>query len=191
MAEIYGYRSLRPRIHENTFLAPGAMLIGDIELAEGVSIWYNTTLRADVNSIRVGRYTNIQDNTIVHEDSGRGTGREDGLPTVLGDYVTVGHGSILHACVVEDYCLIGMGAILLDGVVVGRGSVVGAGALVTKNTKIPPFSVVVGSPARVVRTLPMEDIDERMDQAMHYYRLSQEHRLECCREPLKERNERE
>jgi carbonic anhydrase/acetyltransferase-like protein (isoleucine patch superfamily) len=185
MAEIYSYRGIWPRIHENTYLAPGVILAGDIELAEGVSIWHNATLRADVNAIRIGRYTNIQDNAILHEDSGRGTGLEDGLPTLVGDYVTVGHGAILHACTIEDYCLIGMGAILLDGVVIGRGSVLGAGALVTKNTVIPPFSVVLGSPARIIRTLSEDTIPERIDQAMHYHHLSQEHRRESGCGPQK------
>lgn len=175
MANCFPYHGIMPRLGENVFLAPGSVLVGDITLGDGVSIWHNTTLRADVNRIEIGRMTSIQDNSVVHEDSGRGSGLKGGLPTIIGSFVTIGHANILHACTIEDYCLVGMGSILMDGSFIGRGSVIGAGALVTKKMVIPPFSVVLGSPARIVDTLPEESISKRLEQANHYYSLAQEH----------------
>ena len=178
MGRCFSYHGVMPKLGEKVFLAHGSVLIGDIKLSDCVSIWYNVTLRADVNKISVGYMSSIQDNSVIHEDSGRGSGITGGQPTIVGDYVTVGHGCILHACVVEDCCLIGMGATILDGAVIGKGSVVGAGALVTKNMKIPPFSLVVGVPAKVVKTFDENTIDERISQAKHYFALSQEYLLE-------------
>lgn len=182
MKQLYPYRGKTPTVDESAFIAPGAVLVGDVTVGEGSSIWYNVTIRADVNPVVIGKHSNIQDASIVHEDSGRGTGLRDGLPTVVGDYVTVGHGVILHACRLEDYCLVGMGATVMDGVVVGKGSVIGAGALVTKGTVIPPYSVVMGFPAKVVKTLSPDTLAERLDQAEHYMRLAAEHKgyIEEC-----------
>ena len=173
---VYPYEGVTPEIEEGVLLCPGAMVVGRVKIGEGSSVWYNAVIRGDVHNVEIGRYTSIQDGTVIHEDSGRGIGLEGGLPTVVGDYVTVGHGVILHACRVEDYALIGMGAILMDGAVIGKGSVVGAGALVTKNTVVPPFSVVLGSPGKVVRTLPESSLDQRREQAMHYHSLAADHR---------------
>lgn len=175
MGNLLAYQGKLPVVGEDVFIAPGAVLVGDIVIGKGSSIWYNAVLRADVNRIRIGCYTNIQDNCTVHEDSGRGSGREGGLPTIIGDYVTVGHNSIVHACTVEDYCLIGMGAILLDGSVIGTGSVIGAGAVVTKNMVIPPFSVVLGIPGKIVKTLGESHLPARKEQAEHYYRVAMRH----------------
>ncbi len=173
---VYPYEGVMPQIEPNVLLCPGAMVVGRVKIGEGSSIWYNAVVRGDVHDVRIGRFTSIQDGTLIHEDSGRGSGLENGLPTVVGDYVTVGHGVILHACRVEDYALVGMGAIIMDGAVVGRGAVVGAGALVTKNTVIPPYSVALGSPAKVVKTLPESSLEQRKEQAMHYYGLAAAHR---------------
>ena len=178
---IYPYEGVTPEIEPSVLLCPGAMVIGRVKIGEGSSVWYNAVIRGDVHDVTIGRFTSIQDGAILHEDSGRGSGLEGGLPTEVGDYVTVGHGVILHACRVEDYALIGMGAIIMDGAVVGKGTVVGAGALVTKNTVIPPFSLVLGSPARVVKTLPESSLDQRKEQAVHYHGLAQEH-LKMLRE---------
>ena len=175
MKQLYSFNGHAPSLDPSVFVAPGVLLIGDVTTGEGSSFWYNTVVRADINPVVIGRYSNIQDGCVVHEDSGRNSGKKDGLPTVIGDYVTVGHNVILHACTLEDYSLIGMGAIVMDGVVVGKGSVIGAGALVTKGTVIPPFSVVIGSPARVIRTMDPSSLEERLKQAMHYHRLSLEH----------------
>ncbi|MEG1849884.1 MAG: gamma carbonic anhydrase family protein [Oscillospiraceae bacterium] len=176
MNPFYPYLSHTPVADPDGFIAPGALLIGDVTLAQGVGIWYNSVLRGDVNAIRIGRFSNIQDNSTVHADSGRSGLRADGMPTLIGNYVTVGHGCILHACTIEDGCLIGMGAIVLDGAVIGRGSVIGAGAVITKGTVIPPFSVAVGTPAKVIKTMAESSFAARIEQAEHYYRLAMENK---------------
>lgn len=175
MKQLLPYKGHTPQLDKTVFVAPGALLIGDVTAGEGSSFWYNVTVRADLNRVTIGRFSNIQDGTVIHEDSGRGTGLEDGLPTVIGDYVTVGHNAILHACRVEDYCLIGMGATVMDGAVVGKGAIVGAGALVTKGKIIPPFSLVLGSPAKVVRTFSPATQADRLEHAMMYAELAKEH----------------
>ena len=176
MPKILSFKEKKPSIHPESFVAANAVLIGDLKLAEGANVWYNCTVRADVNYIRIGRFSNIQDNSVVHVESPEVGQNEKGSPTIIGDYVPVGHGCILHACTIEDYALIGMGAIVLDGAVIGKGSIVGAGAVVTKNTVIPPFSLVLGTPGKVVRTLPEESIAERKEHAEGYWRLAQNYR---------------
>ena len=172
MEGIYIYKGISPQIHERSFVAPGARLIGRVKLSECSSVWYNAVLRGDVNRIEVGRFSNIQDNSVVHVDSGRSGVSEDGLATIIGEYVTIGHNCVIHACTIEDCCLIGMGAVILDGAVIGRGSIVAAGAVVTKRTHVPPFSIVAGIPAKIIKMLPDDSIAERLDQAKHYWRLS-------------------
>lgn len=124
------YANFWPKVADTAFVAESADLIGDVTIGEHASVWYHTTLRADINKIVIGDYSNIQDNSCIH--------LADDFGCYVGKYVTVGHGVILHACTVEDNCLIGMGSIILDGAVIGQGSVVGAGALITKGTVIPP-----------------------------------------------------
>lgn len=135
----------RPRLGKGVYIAGGAVVLGDVTLGDFSSIWYNAVLRGDINRIVVGHHTNIQDNAVVH--------LADEFPCRIGSYVTVGHSAIVHACTVGDEVLIGMGAILLDGSVVGRQSIIGAGALVTQGSSIPPGSLVLGAPAKVVRAL--------------------------------------
>ncbi len=138
-----------PQVREASFIAASADIIGQVQVAEDASVWYNTTVRGDVSPISIGQGSNVQDNCCLHVDYELGCH--------IGRYVTVGHSVTLHACTIEDNCLIGMGAIVLDGAVVGHGSIVGAHALVTKNTIIPPHSLVLGSPAKVVKSLPPGD----------------------------------
>jgi carbonic anhydrase/acetyltransferase-like protein (isoleucine patch superfamily) len=133
-----------PRVHPTAWVHDAAVLIGDVELAEDVSVWPTVVLRGDMGSIRIGACSNLQDGTICHDTGGRSV-------TVVGARVTVGHRVILHGCTVEDDCLIGMGAIVMDNAVIGAGSVIGAGALVTAGRVIPAGSMVIGSPAKVVR----------------------------------------
>lgn len=140
-----------PTRHPTAFIAPGASVMGRVTLHEEASVWYGCVLRGDLEPIEIGPQSNIQDLTVVHTDVG--------LPCRIGARVGVGHRAILHGCTVEDDCLIGMGAILLSGVTVGRGSVIGAGALVTEGMVIPPFSLVMGVPGRVVRP-----VDEALAQ---------------------------
>lgn len=149
-----------PRLNNPAFVASCAALIGDVRLEEDSSVWHHATLRADLAPIVIGRGSNIQDNACLHIDIDRGC--------YVGEYVTVGHGAILHACTVEDDCLIGMGAIVLDGAVIGRGSVVGAGAVVTKGAIIPPCSLVLGIPAKVVRSLGADSPEQNHAHAKQY-----------------------
>ncbi len=142
-----------PVIGEGVYLAPTAVVIGDVTIGEGSSVWFGTVVRGDVGWIRIGKRTNVQDLTMVHVTGGLAN-------TTIGDEVTIGHRAILHGCVIEDGCLIGMGAIVMDEAVVGEGSLVGAGALVTPGTKIPPRSLVLGSPAKVIR--PLRDEEARL-----------------------------
>ncbi|MFZ5943497.1 MAG: gamma carbonic anhydrase family protein [Bacillota bacterium] len=160
MLNIIEINGCRASINEKAFVAEGVYLIGDILIGEGASIWFNCVLRADNDKIVIGKCSNIQDGSVVHT--------EIGLPTVVGDYVTVGHGAILHACTIRDNSLIGMGAIILDGAEIGEGSIVAAGALVTSNTKIPPNSLVVGTPGKVVKELNPEDQKLRIEHALRY-----------------------
>jgi len=139
----------QPRLGEGVFIARGAILTGDVTLGDFSSVWHNAVLRGDINRIVVGHHTNIQDNAVVH--------LECELPCLLGNYVTVGHAAIVHACTVGDETLVGMGSVILDGAVIGRQCLVGARALVTPRTQIPDGSLVLGSPAKVVRQLTSEE----------------------------------
>jgi gamma-carbonic anhydrase len=139
----------KPTLACGAFVARGAVVLGDVTLGEDSSVWYNAVLRGDINRIVIGRHSNIQDNAVVH--------LSDERPCLVGDNVSVGHGAILHACTVENEVLVGMGAVVLDGAVIGTRSIVGARALVTQGMHIPPGSLVLGSPARVVRTLTAEE----------------------------------
>jgi carbonic anhydrase/acetyltransferase-like protein (isoleucine patch superfamily) len=159
------YNGNIPEVKANVFLAPGSQVIGDVFLAEGVSIWHNTVARGDMSYIRIGSRTNIQENSTLHVDVGQ--------PLIIGSGVTVGHGAILHGCTVEDNCLIGMGAIVLNGAVIGKESIIGAGALVPENKEIPPRSLVLGVPGKVIRELKEEEIKKLKDSADHYYQLAQ------------------
>ena len=140
-----------PDMHPSVFVAENAAVIGDVEIGEDSSIWFGSVVRGDVNYIRIGARTNIQNNSVIHVSGGT-------HPTVLGDEITVGHRVLLHGCTVENRCLIGMGAILMDGVHVGEECLVGAGSLLTPGTIVPPRSLVIGSPARVKRELTHEEI---------------------------------
>jgi carbonic anhydrase/acetyltransferase-like protein (isoleucine patch superfamily) len=148
---IKDFQNLRPKIHETAFVAENAIVIGDVEIGEQSSVWFGSVLRGDVNYIRIGKRTNVQDGSIIHVSSKT-------HPTIVEDQVTLGHRVTLHGCHIETGCLIGIGAIILDGVRVGRDSLIAAGSLVTPNTQISPRSLVMGSPARVKRELTDDEI---------------------------------
>ncbi len=154
-----------PRLGADVFIAPTAAVVGDVSLGDGASVWYGASLRGDVHWIEIGPGSNVQDSATVHVS--RGT-----HPCRLGAGVTVGHNAVVHGCTVEDDVLIGMGAVVLDGAVIGAGSIVGAGALVTMNTVVPPRSLVIGSPARVVRALTDAEVERNRANAAHYVRMS-------------------
>ena len=158
------YLDRKPLIHPSAFVAKSADLIGAVTVEEEASIWYGAVLRADIQEIKIGPKSNVQDGTIVHLESEQGT--------YLGQYVTVGHKAILHACSIDDEVLVGMGSILMDGVRVGARSIIGAGALVTMGTEIPPGSLVLGSPAKVVKKLSEEEQKTLKQWAENYIELS-------------------
>ena len=164
---IESYRGIFPDIHASAYIATSADVIGRVSLGEESSVWYHATLRGDINSITIGPRSNIQDNAVIH--------LADDYGCQVGELVTVGHSAILHACTVEDETLIGMGAIVLDGAVIGARSIIGAGALITGGTIIPPGSLVVGSPAKVVRTLPLDEQRKVKTWAEKYVRISREY----------------
>jgi carbonic anhydrase/acetyltransferase-like protein (isoleucine patch superfamily) len=146
---IESYESHSPEVHPSVFIAASADVIGRVTLHEESSIWYNTTLRGDINEIVIGPRSNIQDNAVVH--------LADDYGCYVGELVTVGHSAIIHACTLKDEVLVGMGAIVLDGAVIGERSIIGAGSVVTGGTVIPPGSLVLGTPAKVVRTLSLDE----------------------------------
>lgn len=157
-----------PRIHPTSFVAPSADIIGDVTLEEDSSIWYGAVLRGDIQRIVIGPRSNVQDGSVVH--------LAEEHPTLVGESVTCGHKAILHACTIDDEVLVGMGAIVMDGAVVGARSIIGAGALVTMGTIIPPGSLVLGSPARVVRALALDEQRELRGWADRYVRISRHFR---------------
>lgn len=150
--------------HETVWVAENAVLVGDITIGEGSSVWYGAVLRGDENSITIGKNTNIQDGAILHESSS--------YPLVIGDGVTVGHRAILHGCEIGDNVVVGMGSIVLNGAKIGKDSIVGAGALVTQNKEFPDGSMILGSPARLLRSLTPEEIARNRWNAEEYMRLN-------------------
>lgn len=143
------------------YIAPGAVVVGDVVLEEDVNIWYNAVLRGDSGTIRIGRGTNIQDNCVVHEN------------TQIGEYCTVGHGAIVHGCTIGSNTLVGMGAIILTGAVIGENCLIGAGALVTGKMVAPAGSLILGNPAKVVKSITEEQKEEIREDAQNYIRLAQ------------------
>ncbi|MFA6508152.1 MAG: gamma carbonic anhydrase family protein [Treponemataceae bacterium] len=149
-----------PRIDDSAYIAWNAEVAGDVSIGARASIWFSATVRGDIASIEIGEGSNIQDGAVVHVDTD--------VPCKIGKDVTVGHGAILHSCVVGDGTLIGMGAIVLNGAEIGPGSIVGAGALVTQGKKFPPRSLIIGSPAKVTRELSEEESSGNLRNAAHY-----------------------
>ena len=158
---IHPFKDTKPEIDASALVVDSAQIIGDVKIGEESSVWFNAVIRGDVNHIRVGKRTNIQDGCVLH------VARKT-LPFQIGDEVTVGHNVTLHACTIGSQCLIGMSATVMDGSEIGEQSIVGAGALVTPNTKIPPRSLVIGSPARVKRELTEEEIRGIRESAANY-----------------------
>lgn len=156
-----------PKIHPSAFIAENAVIIGDVEIGENASIWYNCVLRGDVNFIRIGAKTNIQDGTIIHVSRG------ENFPTIIEDEVTVGHSATIHGCYIEKGSLIGIGATILDGARIRKNSLIAAGSLVTPNTQIPESSFVLGSPAKVKRELSDEEIENLQNFWRNYVKLSE------------------
>ncbi len=160
------YKNILPKIHKDTFVAPGVQVVGKVTIDEGSSVWHNAVIRGDMNKVVIGKNTNIQDNAVVHVDSDH--------PTVIGDNVTVGHGAIVHGAIIGDNVLIGMNATVLDGAVIKEGSIVGANALVSQGKTFPEGSLILGVPAKAVKNISKEDIDHLKKHATKYKNLWKE-----------------
>ncbi|MFQ5736852.1 MAG: gamma carbonic anhydrase family protein [Thermodesulfobacteriota bacterium] len=168
---LMSYRGMRPEIHETVFMVDSAIVIGDVKIGELSSLWFHAVVRGDVHYIRIGARTNVQDNSTLHVTN-------DTFPLNIGDDVTIGHNATLHGCTIRDRCLIGMGAILLDGSEIGEDSIVGAGTLVKEGMKVPPRSLVVGLPGRVARRLSDAEVASLKKSALNYIGYSKEYMQE-------------
>ncbi len=166
---IYSFDDIGPNIHQEVFIAPSADIIGDVTLEKDVNIWYGAVLRADGMPIFVGEGSNIQDNSVVHINHHK-------CGTRVGKNVTVGHNAILHACNIGDNCLIGMGAIILDGAEIGDNTIIAAGSLIPPNKKIPSGVLCMGSPVKVVRELTEEDRESLINSSRYYVELSKKYK---------------
>jgi len=162
------YKDLIPKMGKGSWIAPSADVIGDVTMGKDCSIWFGTVIRGDVHKIVIGDRTSVQDLSMVHVTHYKLEDKSDGNPTIIGDDVTIGHRVMLHGCTIENACLIGMSATILDGAVIGEESIVGAGSLVTKNKIFPPRSLIMGSPAKVVRPLTEKEIKELYTSASRY-----------------------
>lgn len=160
---LYGFKGKTPRVHPTAFVAPTAVLIGDVTLHEHASVWFGTVLRADMDRIEIGARSNVQDNSTIHTDENE--------PTIVGEDVTIGHNALVHSSRIENNVLIGQASVLVGGCVIGTGSIVGAGAIVRENMTVPPHSLVVGVPGRVVREAKPEDERWTVRAAGHYVEL--------------------
>ncbi|MFP4597384.1 MAG: gamma carbonic anhydrase family protein [Persicimonas sp.] len=158
-----------PTLGEGVYVAPGAKVIGRVQLSDDASVWYNAVIRGDLERVEIGARTNVQDGTVIHIESGK-------FPTIIGEGVTIGHKALVHACTVGDNCLIGMGSIILDGAVIEENSLIAAGAVVTPGTTIPAGSLAMGTPAKVVRELSDDEIARFGESADHYVELAKRHR---------------
>lgn len=159
------------KLQKSVFIAPGAVVLGDVSIGEDVGVWYHATIRADRAPITIGNRSNVQDNAVVHVDEGYGVS--------VGENVTIGHGAIIHGCTIGDNTLIGMGAIIMNGVRIGKNCIVGAGALVTQNMTVPDNSLVLGNPAKVKRQVTEEEVAASLRNAEIYVEEARE-----CRESL-------
>lgn len=171
-----------PEISEDVFLADGSRVIGHVKIGEKSSIWFNTVIRGDIEPVVVGVGTNIQDNSTLHVGHG--------YPCLVGSHVTVGHNVILHGCTVGDHCLIGMGAILLNGSEIGEYSIVAAGSLIPEGKVFPPRSLIMGSPAKVVRAVGEDEVEKMIFRASRGYQIRGQEFLNDQREEEKEWKER-
>ncbi|MFX4153914.1 gamma carbonic anhydrase family protein [Aliarcobacter butzleri] len=165
---ILKFKEFYPKIDQSAWIAPSADLIGNIEIGEDSSIWFGCVIRSDINEVKIGKNTNIQDLSCIHTDTNS--------KTIIGNNVTVGHKVMLHGCIIEDNCLIGMSATILDNAVIGEGSIVGANSLVTAGKVFPPRSMIMGSPAKVVKQLSQEDVDKLIAHAGRYIEYKNEYR---------------
>jgi carbonic anhydrase/acetyltransferase-like protein (isoleucine patch superfamily) len=164
----YSLGKRRPNVDDSAYIAPGAHVIGNVNLQQGSSVWFNAVIRGDMDTITVGKDTNIQDGSVLHTDAD--------VPLTLGTGVTVGHKVMLHGCIIEDYSLIGINAVVLNGAKIGKYCIIGANALITENMEVPDFSLVVGSPGKVVKTLD-KNVASKLEASAAHYRDNAQHYL--------------
>jgi len=157
---IYDFKDQTPKLDPNSWVAPNAVVIGNVELKKDANVWFNATLRGDIEPITVGEGSNIQDGSVIHTDPG--------CPATIGNNVTVGHLVMLHGCKIEDDCLIGIGSTILNKAKIGKNSIIGANSLITENKVIPERSLVIGSPGKIVRQVTEEEIKHIKENAQHY-----------------------
>lgn len=181
MLKPYGKKS--PQLGRGVFVAPNATVIGDVGLGDHSSVWFNTVVRGDVNYVRIGSYTNVQDSSVLHVTTEK-------FPLIIGDRVTIGHGCILHGCRIDRRCLIGMGAIVLDGAVIGEGSVVASGSVVLQGTVIPPRTLVAGVPAIKKKDVDAKVIEEIESSAVEYAELASRYLKKSARSQRTHRSQR-
>jgi len=172
---LYPYKQYKPQLGQGSWVAPSADVIGNVSMGKNCSIWFGCVVRGDVHYISIGARTNIQDLSMIHVTHYKKEDMSDGNPTIIGSDVTIGHRVMMHGCTIEDACLIGMSATILDGAVIGKESIVGAGSLITKNKIFPPRSLIMGSPAKVVRELTDEEVKELYASATRYIDFSREY----------------
>ena len=169
------FKESEPKLAQNVFIAEGAKVIGAVEIGEDSSVWFNCVLRGDVNSIKIGKRTNIQDLTTLHvwhkTYDAKGAEVDSGYPVEIGDDVTIGHNCVIHACVLKNRVLVGMNAVVMDGAIIEEDSIVGAGSVVTKGKKFPPRSLILGNPAKFIRELKDEEIAQIKESAQNYVRF--------------------
>lgn len=164
--KLFPYENLYPKIHQSVFLASGVKIVGDVEIGANSSVWYNVVIRGDVHYVKIGEMTNIQDLSMLHVTNGR-------YPLNIGNKVTIGHSVKLHGCTLQDLCLIGIGAIVLDGSVIEENSMVAAGAVVKQNFVVPSGKLVAGVPAKVVRDLTVDEITDLEKSAFRYKKYTE------------------
>jgi carbonic anhydrase/acetyltransferase-like protein (isoleucine patch superfamily) len=172
---ILKFKKWFPKIKKSAWVAPSADVIGNVKIGKDSSIWFGVVIRGDVHKIRIGKRTSVQDLSMIHVTHYKKEDMSDGNPTIIGDDVTIGHKVMLHGCIIEDGCLIGMNATILDGVIIGKGSIVGAHSLVTSNKVFPPNSLIMGSPAKVVKTLSKEESKNLIEHAARYVKFKEEY----------------
>lgn len=176
MKNIVKFNNLLPQIHPSAMVFDGTCLIGDVRIEEDCSIWYGAVLRADVNAIIIGKRSNIQDNSVIHVEHTptNSPDPKDALKGAvrIGNDVTIGHNCIIHACEIEDFCLIGMGSIIMDDAHISQMSIVGAGSLITKGKVFPPKSLIMGNPAKLIRTLSDEEVASIEKSSLSYVELA-------------------
>jgi len=172
---IMKFKEWTPKLGKSAWIADGATVIGRVTMGEDSAVWFGCVVRGDVHFITIGDRSNIQDLSMIHVTHYKREDMSDGNPTHIGNDVTVGHRVMLHGCTIEDACLIGMSATILDGAVIGKESIVGAGSLVTKNKKFPPRSLIMGSPAKVVRELTDDEVAELYASAERYVKFKNEY----------------